>query len=83
MNIHIVILEICFLHNDAFSGFLEECNKDILIVLDTSYSIGKANFNDQVKPFLRDFVSDKTLNVGPDGAQVANAVKIHKSLNYC
>ncbi|XP_028413280.1 uncharacterized protein LOC114535182 isoform X2 [Dendronephthya gigantea] len=48
-----------------------ECHKDILIVLDTSFSIGEANFNQEVKPFLRDFVSDKTLNVGPDGAEIA------------
>ena len=48
----------------------EECRKDILILLDTSKSIGERDFNNQVKPFLRDFVADKTLNVGQNGAQV-------------
>ena len=48
-----------------------ECKKDILILLDTSRSIGKTNFDNQVKPFLRNFVSDKTLDVGPGGAQVS------------
>ena len=39
--------------------------------MDTSTSIGLDNFDDQVKPFLRNFVSDPELNVGPDGTQVA------------
>ena len=56
--------------------FTEECKKDILIVLDTSRSIGKDDFNNELKPFLRDFVSDKTLNVGPNGAEVRIVVKI-------
>ena len=47
------------------------CKKDILILLDTSRTIGAKDFNNQVKPFLRDFVSDKTLDVGPEGAQVS------------
>lgn len=57
------------LHSSEFT-FAGECKKDILILLDTSKSIGEHDFNDQVKPFLRDFVSDKTLNVGSNGAQV-------------
>ncbi|CAB4031061.1 Hypothetical predicted protein, partial [Paramuricea clavata] len=53
------------------NGNQEECKKDILILLDTSNSIGKDDFNNEVKPFLRDFVSDKTLNIGRNGAQLA------------
>ena len=47
------------------------CKKDILILLDTSYSIGQATFEKQVKPFLIDLVNSQKLNVAPDGTRLA------------
>ena len=47
------------------------CKKDILILLDTSYSIGQATFDTQVKPFLIDLVNSPKLNVAPDGTRLA------------
>jgi hypothetical protein len=49
------------------------CKKDILILLDTSYSIGRHHFDSAVKPFLKKLVKSSKLNVGPDGTQLALA----------
>lgn len=47
------------------------CKKDLLILLDTSYSIGKGDFDKQVKPFLIKLVNSLKLNVAPDGTQLS------------
>ena len=42
-------------------------------MVDTSKSITATNFENSVKPFLKDFVSDMTLNAGgAEGAQVSD-----------
>ena len=47
-----------------------ECKKDLLLIVDTSYSIGKGDFEANVQPFLKNLVKDPQLNVGPDGTHV-------------
>lgn len=54
-------------------GTTDVCKKDILILLDTSYSIGRHHFDSAVKPFLKKLVKSSKLNVGPDGTQLALA----------
>lgn len=48
-----------------------KCKKDLLLIVDTSYSIGKSSFNKNVKPFLEQLVTDQVLNVGRDDTQMA------------
>lgn len=45
--------------------------KDILVVLDTSFSIGKTNFIKKVKPFLKHLSNLPDLNVSPSGTHIA------------
>lgn len=45
------------------------CKKDLLILLDASYSIGKSDFDKKIKPFLIKLVNSPKLNVAPDGTQ--------------
>ena len=47
-----------------------KCRKDLLLIVDTSYSIGENDFNNNVKKFLKNLVTDSRLNVGPDGTQI-------------
>ncbi len=49
--------------------FIAECKKDLLLIVDTSYSVGKNDF-EKVKKFLINLVTDSRLNVGPAGTQV-------------
>ena len=49
----------------------DACKKDILLLLDTSNSIGRNHFDNDVKPFLSSLVNSPKLNVGPDGTQLA------------
>ena len=42
------------------------CKKDIWILWDNSRSVGKPTFDHQVRPFLKDLINSKELNVGPD-----------------
>ena len=49
--------------------FIAKCKKDLLLLVDTSNSIGKDAF-DQVKKSLKKLVMDSRLNVGPDGTEV-------------
>ena len=49
--------------------FTAKCKKDLLLIVDTSFSIGKFNFG-IMKKFLKKFVTDSRLNVGQDGTQV-------------
>ncbi|XP_046839250.1 uncharacterized protein LOC124433514 [Xenia sp. Carnegie-2017] len=57
---------------------LEKCKKDMVILLDTSYSIGKYRFNKNVKKFLKNLVSSPKLNVGRDGTQLAIVIFSNK-----
>ncbi|XP_046864510.1 uncharacterized protein LOC124458761 isoform X3 [Xenia sp. Carnegie-2017] len=57
---------------------LEKCKKDMVILLDTSYSIGKHRFNKNVKKFLKNLVSSPKLNVGRDGTQIAIVIFSNK-----
>lgn len=50
---------------------LGKCSKNLLILLDASTSIGKGNFNNNVKPFLKKLVNNPDLNVSPEGTHVA------------
>ena len=50
--------------------FIATCKKDLLLIVDTSHSIGKDHFNNSVKYFLKNLVTDSRLNVGPDGTQI-------------
>lgn len=50
--------------------YLAECKKDLLLIVDTSYSIGKNDFDTNVKPFLENLVKSPKLNVGADGTHV-------------
>ena len=43
----------------------------MVLLLDTSYSIGKKNFDRKIKPFLKKLVFSPKLKVGPDGTQIA------------
>ena len=45
--------------------------KDVLVLLDTSYSIGHGNFVDKIKPFLKELGRDPNLNVSPQGTHMA------------
>ena len=47
-----------------------KCKKDLLLVVDTSYSVGKHSFDMKVKPFLERLVLDPLLNVAEDGTQI-------------
>ena len=48
-----------------------ECKKDLLLVIDTSDSIGENNFKEKVQPFLMRFVKNYALNVNKDGTRIA------------
>lgn len=50
------------------------CKKDILIVLDVSYSIGKTAFDGEIKPFMKNLIKNKKLNVGVHGTHIAMIV---------
>ena len=50
---------------------LDKCVKDILVLLDTSLSIGSRNFENKIKPFLKLLESDPDLNVSPYGTHIA------------
>ena len=41
-----------------------------MLIVDTSSSIGKINFETKVQPFLKRFVSHPKLNVNRDGTQI-------------
>lgn len=60
-----------------FIFYIGACIKDILLVVDMSYSIGEHSFRTNVKPFLKQLVKDTTLNVGPDGTQIAMIIFSH------
>ena len=60
--------------NTCYRYLSDNCKKDLLIVLDISYSIGRATFQDKVKPFLEKFVKDPNLNVGTQGTHIAMIV---------
>ena len=45
--------------------------KDILVLLDTSKSINASNFNNKVKPFLKELAENEDLAVGPQGTHIA------------
>lgn len=57
--------------NSAFSVFPERCIKDILILLDTSYSIGPYMFNGNFIPFLLGLVEHPRLKVSSDGSHIS------------
>lgn len=42
--------------------------RDILVLLDTSYSIGLSNFEKKIKPFLKKLGTE--LNVSPNGTHI-------------
>lgn len=48
------------------------------MVVDTSYSITRVSFRDDVKPFLKRLVTDPILNVGKDGTQVSLIIFSHE-----
>lgn len=48
-----------------------KCKKDLLLIIDASYSVGRSSFERDVKPFLERLVTDRVLNVGLDGTQMA------------
>ena len=47
-----------------------KCKKDLVLIVDTSNSIGEHDFNHNVKKFLKNLVTDSRLNVGPDGTEI-------------
>ena len=47
-----------------------KCKKDLLLVVDTSFSIGKSSFDHDVKPFLEKMILDPILNVEEGGTQI-------------
>ncbi|CAB4007900.1 Hypothetical predicted protein [Paramuricea clavata] len=49
----------------------DKCTKDVLILLDTSYSIGQSNFDNKIKPFLKQLGHSPELNVSPQGTHLA------------
>lgn len=51
--------------------FPDKCVKDIIVLLDTSVSIGPSNFENKIKPFLKQLESDPDLNVSPQGTHIA------------
>ena len=54
--------------------FPDKCKKDLLILLDVSFSIGESTFNKEIKPFLNELVEHPKLNVNPTGTQIAMVV---------
>ena len=50
---------------------LDECRKDLVILIDASNSIGKGNFKEYVRPFLKNLVKSPKLDVGPQGTRIA------------
>ena len=42
----------------------------MVLVVDTSFSIGRRDFDENVKPFLKNLVTDPLLNVGKSGTHV-------------
>ena len=50
---------------------LDKCVKDIIVLLDTSASIGKYNFENKIIPFLEQLEREPDLNVSPLGTQIA------------
>ena len=52
-------------------GTPDVCKKDILILLDTSNSIGANHFDNDVKPFLESLAKSPKLNVGPDATRLS------------
>ena len=62
----------------SFTFFLvAKCKKDLLLIVDTSYSVGERSFNENVKPFLQRLVTDPVLNVGREGTQLALIIFSH------
>ena len=47
-----------------------ECRRDLLLIVDTSYSIGEREFNESVKPFLKNLVTCPQLEVCLSGTHV-------------
>ena len=47
------------------------CKKDILILLDTSNSIGQHHYDTDVIPFLKSLVTSPKMNVAPDGTRLS------------
>ena len=47
-----------------------ECRRDLLLIVDTSYSIGEREFNDSIKPLLKNFVTSPQLDVSLSGTHV-------------
>ena len=45
--------------------------KDVLVLLDTSFSIGRRNFINKIKPFLHQLERNPDLNVSPQGSHIA------------
>ena len=52
------------------TGSVGKCKKDLLLVVDTSFSIGKSSFDHDVKPFLEKMILDPILNVEEGGTQI-------------
>ena len=50
---------------------LDVCVKDVLILLDTSISIGERNFINKIKPFLEELGRNSDLGVSPQGSHIA------------
>ena len=51
--------------------FSDKCTKDILVIIDTSGSVGRSMFEDRIKPFLYRLFADNTLDVSPNGSNFA------------
>ena len=47
-----------------------ECRRDLLLIVDTSYSIAEREFNKSVKPFLKNLVTSPQLDVSLSGTHV-------------
>ena len=47
-----------------------ECRRDLILILDTSYSIGTHDFNENIKPFLKNLVTSRQLDVSLSGTHV-------------
>ena len=47
-----------------------KCKKDLVLLVDTSNSIGMHDFNHNLKKFLKNLVTDSRLNVGPGGTEI-------------
>ena len=59
--------------------FLGKCKVDLLILLDTSKSIGW-RFDSYVRPFLKALIDNDQLNVGQNGTQVSLIVFSNEEL---